>query len=262
MAWNGNFTSLDRVIEKVFQKAGYDDEFDWADALEWTGEAVALIGAPQMYIDKLTGDHPLTPNVVVTAYKGELPIDFVALLPAGVRDFETTEVYRYATDTFVAAPATQVVDSSGTPSDRTIHTINPNKVYSLNDSYIFTNEESVTLELAYKAFMIDDRGFPMIPDNERVLQAIVARIIMGVDYRLWRKNKISTEVYRDSEREWLWYVGSAGTAMRTPHPDRKESWTKALVRLNPVINSHMTSFKFAGNQEDLNIGSGNDGSTY
>lgn len=262
MAWNGNFTSLDRVIEKVFQKAGYDDEFDWGDTLEWTGEAIGLIGAPQMFIDKLTGDHPVTPNVVVESYMGELPLDFINMLPGGVRDFDTTEVYRYATDTFVAAPATSVVDSAGTKSDRTIHTINPDRVYSLRGTNIFTNEESCTLELAYRAFMIDERGFPMIPDNERVIQAIVSRIILGVDYRLWRKNKISSEVYRDSEREWLWYVGSAGTAMRTSHPDKKESWTKALVRLNPVLNSHMTSFKFSGNREDLNIGSGNDGSAY
>jgi len=255
--WNGKFISLDRVIEKVYQKAGYDYELDWGDALEWTGEAIGLIGAPQMYVTKVTGDHPLTPNVAITQYRGELPVDLVDILPGGVRDFDTSVVYRYATDSFVTAPASVYVDDNDNTGARTIHTQNTDKVYSLNGGNIFTNEEEVTLELAYKAFMIDDRGFPMIPENERVMQAIMHRIMMGVDYRLWRKNKISKEVYDKTEQEWLWYVGSAASAMRIPHPDKTESWTKALNRLNPVINQHMSSYKFAGNQEDLNIGSGN-----
>jgi hypothetical protein len=258
MSWNGKYVSLNRILEKVYQDEGYDHELDWGDALEWTGEALGLIGAPAIYYDKLTGTHPLTPNIVIAQYRGELPVDFVQVKPAGVRNYDTREVYRTATDTFATAPGTQVVnDTNGVKDDtRDIHTINTEKTYELKSGYIYTNDTDITLELAYKAFMIDDNGFPMIPDNERVIKCIASCITYHTDHRLWRKNKISREVYEHSEREYLWYIGSAGTAMRIPHPDRTESWTKMWVRLNPVLNSHMSSFKFAGNQEDLKIGSG------
>jgi len=269
MSWNGNFVSLDRILEKVYQDEGYDHEVDWGDALEWTGEALGLIGAPAVYIDKITGTHPMTPNVVVDQHKGELPIDFVNLLPGGCRNVSTTEVYRYATDTFNAAPGTPTYNSTTglKENTRAIHTVNNDKTYSLKGGYIFVNDESVTLELAYKAFMIDDRGFPMIPENDRVIKCIQSCITYHTDHRLWRKNKISKEVYDHSEREYLWYIGSAGNALRKPHPDKTESWTKQWVRLNPVLNSHLSSYKFVGNQEDLNIGAGNnsrgtDGTSY
>jgi hypothetical protein len=260
MSWNGKFISLDRVVEKVFQDEGYEHELDWGDVLEWTGEALGLIGAPAIYIDKITGMHPATPNVIISQYRGELPIDFINPLPAGVRNYDTAEVYREATDTFAIAPGTQTYNTTSglKENTRNIHTINNEKTYVLKDNYIYVNDEdSVTLELAYKAFKIDDRGFPMIPDNDRVIKCIASCITYHTDHRLWRKNKISSEVYAHSEREYLWYIGSAGTAMRIPHPDKRESMTKAFVRLNPVINAHMSSFKFTGNQEDLNIGSGN-----
>jgi hypothetical protein len=254
--WTGNYVSLDRILEKVFQDIGYEHEMDWNDTIEWVGEALRLIGAPSVYITKVSGIHPLTPHVVITSYKGELPIDFNEMLPGGCRDFDTNEVYRYATDTFVIAPGSKSYNTTtNKPESRSELNTNDDKVYSLNDSYIFVNTESCTLELAYRAIKIDDRGFPMVPDNERVIKCIESNIVYHNDYRLWRKNKLSETIFRHSEKEWLFYVGSAGNAMRNMHPDKKESWTKALIRLNPVINSHMSSFKFAGNQEDLNIGS-------
>ena len=254
--WTGKYVSLDLIIERVFQNHGYEHEFDWNDTLEWTGEALRLIGAPSIYVNKVSGTHPLTPHVSVISYKGELPIDFCEMLPAGCRDYDTQEVYRYATDTFVLAPGNNSYNiTTNAPESRSELNTNDDKVYTLNDSYIFVNTETCTLELAYRALKIDDRGFPMIPDNERVLKCIEANIVQHNDYRLWRKNKLSEAVFRHSEKEWLFYVGSAGNAMKLMHPDKRESITKMLVRLNPVINAHMSSFKFAGNQEDLNIGS-------
>jgi len=263
MVWNGKFVSLDRVIEKVYRDEEYDHELDWGDALEWAGEAIALIGAPAVHIDKITNTHPLTPNVEVTQYRGELPIDLVYILPGGVRDYDTSEVYRYATDTFAIAPGTQEVNATSGVKNTTreIHTTNNDKTYTLNAGYIYVNEEEVTLEIAYKAFMIDENGFPMIPDNERVIKCVASCVTYHTDHRLWRKNKIARDVYEHSEREYQFYIASASNALRTPHPDKKESWTKAWVRLNPVLNSHMSSYKFSGNQEDLNIGSGDRGGT-
>ena len=241
------YVSIERIIENVYRDEGYTYELDWMDAIEWAGRALKLIGAPSIYIDKVTGESLITPNVSIETYRGELPVDYVEMLPGGVRDAETKEVYTYSTDKFVTQLALT--------GESTFYTTSL-KQYTLNDNYIFTDIEDTTLELAYKAIKVDDRGFPMIPDLERVVKAVTAKIVYRVDHVLWRRNKIPESVYRDSEVQWLWYVGSANTALRMMSVDKRDSWTKAATRLLPMIHDHSTSFASAGVREDLNIGSG------
>ena len=241
------YISIDRILESVYQDEGYTYELDWNDALNWAGRALKLIGAPSIYIDKVTGKSLITPNVEIETYRGELPVDYVEMLPGGVRDSVTKEVYTYSTDKFI----TQSALTGDSP-----HYSTSLKKYSLNDNYIFTATEDTTLELAYKAIKVDDRGFPMVPDLERVIKAITAKIVYRVDHILWRKGKIKREIYEESKTEWLWYVGSANTAIRMMSVDKRDSWTKAATRLLPMIHDHSTSFASAGVREDLNIGSG------
>lgn len=240
-----NYISISRVLESVYQDEGYAHELDWNDAINWTGRALRLIAAPAVYIEKTTGNSLLTPDVTVTDYRGSLPIDFVDLLPGGVRDADTDQVYDHNTDSFRTRQQIVVeepVHNTGRLS------------YSLKESYIDINKQTATLHLAYKAFMIDDDGFPMVPDNQRVEEAIRAFITERTDHRLWRQNRISEAVYRDSEREWLWYIGSAQNALRITSPDRRNTWTRHWTRLLPVIGQFDYSNAFLGNNEDLNIG--------
>ena len=39
--------------------------------------------------------------------------------------------------------------------------------YRLNNNYIFTNFEEGSVEISYTAFVTDDDGYPMVPDDER-----------------------------------------------------------------------------------------------
>lgn len=243
------YVSIEMIIEDVYRNEGYAHELDWGDAIEWAGRALKLIGAPSLMIDKITGESLITPNVSIVDYRGELPIDFDEMLPGGCRDSSSKETYDHSTDSFV-----QASNLSGESPKYIIS----KKTYSLNDTYIFTNTETAILELAYRAIKIDDKGFPMVPDVERVIKAVSSYITFRIDHVLWRKNKLAERIYRDSEKEWLWYVGSAGTALRIQSPDKRESWVKAATRLLPVMYHHSTSYAFAGTREDLNIGSGSD----
>ncbi len=240
------YVSIERIIEDVYRNEGYTYELDWNDAIEWAGRALKLIGAPSIYIEKVTGESLITPNIVIETYKGELPVDFVEMLAGGVRDASTKEVYTWSTDSFAIQSAQTGEAPKYGPSL---------KRYSLNDSNIFTDTKDTTLELAYRAIKIDDRGFPMVPDLERVIKAVTAKIVYRVDHILWRRGKIKERVYEESKTEWLWYVGSANTALRVMSVDKRDSWTKAATRLLPMIHDHSTSFASAGVREDLNIGS-------
>lgn len=240
------YVSLEVPIEMVYQDEGYAHELDWGDCVSWAGRALGLIGAPAVYIDKITGNNLLTPNVTIADYRGNLPVDFISILPGGVRNASGKEVYEEASDTFFKAPNV----TTEAPSSQT-----GRNVYQIKDGFIYIEEATGELELAYKAFKIDDRGFPMIPKVDRVIEAIRTYITAKIDHRLWRQNKLDGAVYRESKQESEWYIGSAQNALRILSVDRRDTWAKHWTRLLPVVTSHDYSYAYMGNREDLNLGS-------
>ena len=241
-----NYVSLEPIIEEVYMSEGYAHELDWGDTITWAGNALGLMGAPSLLIEKITGNSVITPNITIADYRGSIPVDFVELLPGGVRDAISKEVYDEATDTFFKAPNI----TGEEPHNKT-----GRLVYQVKDGYIYIESATGTLELAYKAFKIDDRGFPMVPDIERVKQCIRSFITFKVDHKLWRLNKLDRTVYEESKQEKDWYMGSAQNALKLMSPERREVWTRHWTRLLPVLSSHDYSFAYLGNREDLNIGS-------
>jgi len=240
------FVSLEPIIESIYRNEGYAHELDWGDAISWAGEALGLIAAPSLYIDKITGNSLITPNITIADYRGALPVDFVSILPGGVRSATNKEVYEEATDTFFKAPNT---------TDEAPHNKTGRRVHQIKNGFIYIEEETGSLELAYKAFMIDDRGFPMIPDLERVQQCIRAYITFRNDHRLWRKNQLDRVTYEESKQEKDWYMGSAQNALKIMSPEKREIWTRQWTRMIQPIASHDYSYAYVGNREDLNIGS-------
>jgi len=240
------YVSLDLVMDKLHRDNGFIEKMDFPDVAEWAGEAIKLIGACAALEKKVTGNSLVTPNITVAGYHGELPVDYMKVMPGGVRDYDTKIVYRGTTDTFAHAPAITGEDSTLAQADRT---------YSINNNYIFTSVEDVTIEMAYYAFPVDECGMPKIPDNVKYVSAISSYIAERIGFSQWAIGKLPDKVYAKLEQERLWYIGAANSAANMRDVDQMESWTKGWVRLNPVINQHMTSFKYFGNQEDLNIGS-------
>jgi hypothetical protein len=211
---NTKYVSINRIIEEVFSFEGYAHEVDWNDMISWTGKALALINAPALYISKITGLHPLTPHIVCTDYRGDLPLDFVEVIVNGVRDSTSKEIYSYSGN---------VNKNYGGPT------------YVIKDNHIDISQEEATLELAYTAFKTDDNGFPMIPDIERVIEAIRSYLTYRIDHKLWRQNKLDRTVYEESKTEYLWYIGSAQNALRIMSPERRTIWTKYWTQALPTM---------------------------
>jgi len=253
------YIALERILDEINMDFKFlSAEVDWQDLLVWMGKFVGLIGAPKLYLDKTTGVHPLTPHITVTDHKGDLPTDFVNILPGGVRDAITHEVYVHGTDSFMDSYHKSQLTQNET--DETLAVEQPvtyvdSKTYTINDYKITTSEDEATLELAYKAFITDDRGFPMIPDNERILEGCKYFIAEKVAFNMWGAKQLDDKVYQKIEQHRDFYVGSAQAKAVQMTPEEMESFTRAWVRLNPVLHHHQYSFRFTGVREDLNIGS-------
>ena len=239
---NSKFISLDRVIDRVF-KSGLNPEFiDFNDLVEYIGEAIRLIGVPYAHIRRVTNGLGGMPKpIVITDFRGLLPTDIVHL--DSVREYTTQAPMLYMLDTF---PVTYKSSNAKTVNGQLLG-------YYVQDKYIFTNLEEGELEASYTAFQVDSNGYPMIPDEERYITAVVAYCTQQIARRLWIADKLDERKFRMFEQEWLWYVNSAASQAHMPNLDRMESFKNLMVRMLTNPNHHANQFKGLNRPETLNL---------
>jgi hypothetical protein len=182
------YAPIEKVIERVYMDYKFITEIRVSDVLEWMGVIYGILEVPRMFRMKVTGNNSFTPHIVITNYRGELPLDFRKVLIGGLRDADSKQVYRESLGTYTrfgnpittnSVKANQVLD----------------KLYNITGGYIFTEDETATLEMAYEAFPIDDRGFPLVPDLEKVIEYAKEFIAEKVTFNLFAANKISKDVW-------------------------------------------------------------------
>lgn len=250
------YTSVLDVISKVYRDTGSPDYINWKDLIEWAGEGLNLIGAHLQYKRRVTGDLG-NPNLILENYKAKLPCDFFALEQLAING----QAAHYSGNTFLhmmdgSCCSNVIPDDNyqdlfvdnfanlfsnlGEMRGSELH---KRYTYDINDDYITANIKDGTICMAYIAIPLDDNGYPQIPDHVSYIEAISKYCIMKIDYIGWRTGKISADLYRHSEREWLWYCGQAKAAASMPSIDKLELIKKRWVKLIPEMNQHFVMFK-------------------
>ena len=228
----GKYKSLEFIIEKVFRDTGLVDGVDLYDVVEWAGECIELIGVPDSYSNQVF-------SVKIEEGRGKLPCNIMYLRQARLNKDGLYLPMRYESSNF----------------HRFVENVNNDYLnkceatYQLNDDCIFTSFQDGVVELACDVFLLDEKGFPLIPDNIKFIKAVEYYIREKIDYKLWRAGKISSDIYAKTEQEQLWYLGAAQSAGTIPNADRLESIKNNWLRLIPQINQHSDYFKSFGIQE-------------
>lgn len=279
MAFNGKYINSQEVIRQVFRDNKYKYELPWQDAIEWIADSIDLIGAPMAL-------QPKQVCIKIENYRGMLPCDLMEVTQVagsfnGCNPFpmrSTTNTFHpvFTCETFqinqellaeaeisqqsIELPIGQ--DYSGNPvyeidneniifpgstTSSSGRSLLNDATYKLNDSFIFTNYKDGYVFIAYSAMPVDEDGFPLIPDNKRYIEAVKCFIRWKVDYILWRSDELNEKVYRDSEREWLWYVASAGNSIRMPNADGMQSLLQQ-IKLIPTKYAHDNFFNTLGSK--------------
>lgn len=273
---NGKYVSCAEIIREVYRDNKYSYELPWQDAIEWSVDAIELIGAPMAL-------QPKQVCIAIENYRGMLPCDlsqitqvagsFSGCWPFPMRSNTNTFHAVFTCDTNQILPeliqeagiSSAItdpigVDISGNPvyatdagnwalpetiTDPRNNSIAFDPTYTVNDNFIFTNFQTGFVFIAYKALPVDKDGFPLIPDNRRYKEAVKSFIRYKIDYILWRTDELTKDVYQDSEKEWLWYVGSAGNAARIPNVDGMYSLMNQM-KLIPQKYAHNNFFRTLG----------------
>lgn len=277
MALTGKYISTAEIIRECYRDKRYSYELPWMDAIEWAVDAVQLIGAPMAL-------EPRQALIKIEGYRGMLPCEVESITQAAgsfggcipfpmvtsTNSFHSTKNNPIPINLELLGEADVTTnntipigqDISGNPvytfqngnmsmpetiTDTSNKTVRNETTYSLNGNFIFTNYEKGFVFLAYKAFPIDQDGFPLIPDNRRFKEAVKAYICMKVDYILWRTGELPKALFDYSEKEWLWYVGSAGNAARMPNYDGMQALMNQM-KLIPRKYAHEEFFLKLGNK--------------
>jgi hypothetical protein len=270
----GKYISTKEIIDRVIADVQYDHEIVLDDISLWIIDGLRLIAGPNQYEFKKS-------IINVENYRAKLPCEFLkeiqiagstsgcypfAMLETSNSfhptsencDLDTIFTSMYNISTAQADPIGE--DINGNPVytiDQDNFALNKNLMspsyigynyneYRINNNFIFTNFKTGKVFISYKALIFDEDGYPMIPDDQRYIEAIKSFIIYKIDRLLWRKNVITENVFRDSEREWLWYVGSASNSSKLPSLDKTQKILNGQMLVRGRLH-HSNFYKNLGN---------------
>jgi hypothetical protein len=100
---NGRYVPIEGIIERVYRDYGFEEDFDWNDAIEWVADALDLIGAPRAYMPKVTDGSTALGNpdpIVIKDHRGDLPCDLHVIVQT--REFCSKIPMLHNTDNFHA----------------------------------------------------------------------------------------------------------------------------------------------------------------
>lgn len=219
--------SSKEIVAKVIRDLHLQDAEQWVNMIEWTGEAMAFIGAFDQFVNKNLF------NVAIKNFRVILPCDLysiTAISHGGVP-------LQYLGGSFDFA-----FHCNNSPNLKS----KSHKGYTINGAYINTNFTDSNIHIAYQAFNTDKEGWPMIPDEQSFREACFRYIVMKMKYPEWINGKMSESKWEHIERDWHFYCAQARAVANMPNIDQMEAMKNNWLRLVPNIQEHSTFFNGLG----------------
>lgn len=188
---------------------------------------------------RLTSNTIKVPKYIQDSYKDEngnkVPLSTYTQI--GYEDLEYTKnaTFRYATDTFHMSDTKSKVGLT----------------YKIQGGFIFTSIKEGKVELSYKAIIIDEEKFPMIPDNSKFTRALEAYIKKQWFTILFDMGKIQGAVLQNTQQEYAWAVGACESEFQKMTLDKAESFYNSWRTLIPREYQHSRNFAYNGNKQHL-----------
>lgn len=179
-------------------------------------------------------------KIEIENYKGLLPNDYFEVnqirLSANNSGYRAP-VFKYATDTFHMSEDKNTIDYT----------------YKIQGNYIFTSIKEGVIELSYKAILIDEEGFPLVPDNSKFTRALQAFIKKEWFTILFDMGKLHGTILENTNREYAWAVGACESEYQKMTLDKAESFYNSWRTLIPRTREHYKGFVSDGIRENLKI---------
>lgn len=120
---------------------------------------------------------------------------------------------------------------------------NSGYTYTVNNNYIFTNFKEGKVAMAYKAVPTDNDGFPLVPDNESVINYVKWFIAEKIAFQLFLEDKYNERKYEYFASNLQLYFRKAKNEGKLPHNlDEWESYKNDRIRSIKNVNHHESFF--------------------
>lgn len=213
-------------------------------AVEYAVDFLDLMGTPALYSEK-------TAVVEVHDWRGHLPCDFKDMIQVRMagsqhakrwhdccRKFVPTgPVYRYSGHSFHMSDVKPSALSTG------------ELTYKTQGMVIFTSTKDVDVEIAYRAFAVDEEGYPLLPDNASFLRGLENYVKLQWFTIQYDMGKISESVLQNAKQEYAWAAGDAQNEFSRLDLDKAETLFESFKTLLPRNNEHWKAFFTNGSHE-------------
>ena len=200
------------------------------EVAEFTEDLLRLINVPQSLVTE-------TGVFEIIDYKAQLPSCIQDVL--GVRLIEDNCKVAL---TYSANPYHTSKHNSECDNDFT---------YVLQGCNVITSFSEGLIEVSYKKLPVDNKGFPMLPDEESFKRALVYEIRLRYAEPLWEMGKVTDKAFNRIQQERDWYVGQASTVLKTVNYDQMDMMVKGVNRLIVDTRPRETFFKGFGKTEKI-----------
>lgn len=217
--------ALDDILDHPMLK-----DVSFERAVNHTVNFLRIVGCPDIFNEKVE-------QVKIKEHRGTIPCDFDNIIQVRVCGGpHNGEVFRHTTDSF------HMSEDYRNSFDLT---------YKIQGNIIFTSLKQGIIEIAYRAFAVDEDGYPLIPDNSSFITALEFYIKKKHFTVLFDQGKMTPAVYNQVCQDYAWAVGQAQSDLIRPTLDQMQSLTNMFNTLVPRATEHSKGFINSGVQERL-----------
>lgn len=221
MVNNFSYINIREILSRCLRHPLLQD-LSLESAIQYVVDFLGIMGLPTTYIDSLQ-------EIEICDYRGVLPCDLISINQVKYNGL----CIRHMTDNFYS--------SSDEPTFKTQGRI------------IYTSFKEGKVEVSYKSILLDDEGYPLLPDEPTFLRALELYIKKQWFTILFDMNKISPAVLQNTQQEYSFAVGACNNTFIIPSVSEMESIKNMWNQLIPRFNEFKTGFKYQGSQEHLKI---------
>ena len=227
-------TNIRRILDRVMRHPMMRD-IPFETAVEYTVDFISLLGTPAIYDEK-------TAVVEIKDWRGALPCDFEHMIQVRIAPHQSCSrwhgyafpaempVYRESGHSFHMSDSKPGAGLTG------------ELTYKIQGMVIFTSTRDVDIEIAYRAFAVDDEGYPLLPDNTSFLRGLENYIKLQWFTIKFDMGEISSQVLANTQQEYAWAVGDAQSEFSRLNLDKAETLFNSFKTLLPRNNEHWKSF--------------------
>ena len=226
-----DYVSVDVIADRIKRNTLLEDT-PYETIIDYAIEFIKIMGIPASFIEK-------TGMVEINDYRGELPCDFYS--PIQVRT-DRGDYLRHTTDSFHMS---ELKEKEGNMRRNTGLT------YKIQGNVIFTSIPKCNIEIAYRAFPMDENEMPIIPDNGSYPRALQEYIVYELYTNLFDQGKITPQAMAHHQQRYQFYAGQARTDLIRPTIDQMESISNMWNRLLPSRRDHNNGYVSMGAKEFL-----------